>query len=287
MRTVLKNHEKKGNTEDGKAMQAFVDVGQAERSGIRQRIKNRIYDSRLYHVFDARAFKISCSKIFYMVVLFSFVSLLCVLGGGALAEDVTATGWKKSLWFGWEKMEIFTNIKGVMWHEWISDDIIWFESTSGLFELDIKTLDVKKSERKPDPNGPYSYSRIEDKYYTLDWTKKKQIKLSNGKIIKLSDFKKYFPNRPGYPFIIVYDLDGFVFANVDNCKVSELVLLRYDTKRKEDLFSLRGGAFCYLISDGETCNGFIKPEISKSGIIAFIDNCVPNTIILLRKKMNS
>jgi hypothetical protein len=230
-------------------------------------------------------------QVFLKLLLFSLVPLICMCGEGARAEGVTATGWEKSSWNGWEKMRISTNIDGIVWHSWIGDNIIFIESTDGRFELDIKALDIKKTERKsdPDPNGksgPYPYSSDEGKYYNLDWTQKKQIKLSNGKIIKLSEFKKYFPNRPDYPFIIVYDLDGFVFADV-KCNVRELFLLRFDTKRKEELYHFPGGAFCHVIDDAEGGNGFIKPEVSKSGIIAFIDNCEPKRITLLRKKINS
>jgi hypothetical protein len=234
-------------------------------------------------------------QVLLELLLFSLVPLICICGENAWAEGVTATGWEKSwtstsgtnesLWNGWEKMEISTDMKLVIWHAWIGDNIIFINSLYGDFELDIKALDIKKTERNC-ANFPYYHPSDDDKYYNLDWTQKKQIKLSNGKIIKLSDFKKYFPNRPDYPFIIVYGLDGFVFADV-KCQVRKLVLLRYNTKQKEDLYSFPGGAFCYVINDGETCNGFLKPEVSTSGIIAFIDSCEPHKIILLRKKINS
>ena len=232
--------------------------------------------------------RIKRSMVFF-IFIFCFL-LLCTRSGSAEEKEVKATNWI-DLKNGWEKKYITTDNSRVMFFAWISDEKILLSTSTGFFELDVETLTMKKdSTRKQFFCKPYcdskagnyqegDYNRV---YYP--YPEKKHIKLSSGKKIDVTYFKKLFPKREEYRYVIVYGLDGFVFADPHK---GEIVLLDYDTKVKKRIAGFQnGGPFCYRVEDGEGGNALFKPEVSKQGVIAVIGNCEPEIVCLLKKKTN-
>lgn len=221
------------------------------------------------------------------VLVFFFFCILFLSAPNLYAEEwkATATEWK-DLKNGWEKRWIGIGIKYITSITWISDDKILIENQSveQLFVVDIEFQSIKKSAPKPKGNYCSPYCDTQNDFHQLYFPDKKNIKLYSGKIIDVIPFKKLFPKRPDHNFVLAYGSDGFVFTDPHDRK---MYLIGYDNRQKKEIMDFGGShAFCYEINDGEDRNGFFKPEVSKKGIIAVINNCDPEAIILIRKKIN-